>query len=117
MQAVWDGAPVTARDVHDRLLAETGWAYTTVKTLLTRLAEKGVLAVRREAGASVYDPLLDRDAAQRSAVRALLAQAFGGALSPMMRFLADESELSDRDRKTLELLLEKAESDDAEPTT
>ena len=41
MHAVWAlrGA-VTVRQVHEHLDAETGWAYSTVKTLMERLVEK-----------------------------------------------------------------------------
>ena len=41
MQALWGRHPATARDVLEQVERETAWAYTTVKTLLARLVEKG----------------------------------------------------------------------------
>ena len=40
MNALWKGWPATARQIADRLPEEVNWAYTTIKTMLTRLADK-----------------------------------------------------------------------------
>ena len=112
MQVVWDGPPVAARDVHDALSAETGWAYTTVKTLLERLVEKGALRAAREGRATSYEPVLERGDARRSAVHNLVDQAFGGAVTPLLRFLSTDERLSASERAELSRLLEQAEDDD-----
>ena len=39
MNALWQKHPATARNIMERLDRRVNWAYTTVKTLLTRLAE------------------------------------------------------------------------------
>ena len=40
MNALWENFPATARQIADGLGDEVDWAYTTIKTMLTRLAEK-----------------------------------------------------------------------------
>ena len=40
MNALWEDHPATARDIMDRLPTGVKWAYTTIKTMLTRLVEK-----------------------------------------------------------------------------
>jgi len=105
MNAVWDGAPVTARDVLDAVGDETAWAYTTVKTMLDRLADKGALEARRSDGATRYRPAVSRDEARRSATRSLAEKAFGGALGPMVHFLLGDRRLTKRERRELERLL------------
>lgn len=112
MQVVWDAAPVGARGVHDALAAETGWAYTTVKTLLERLVEKGALAARREGRATSYTARLDRQDARRSAVQALMDQAFGGGLAPLLQFLSADESLRPAERDELRRLLDEAEAED-----
>jgi len=37
MNALWEAHPATAREVAERLPGETTWAYTTIKTMLSRL--------------------------------------------------------------------------------
>ncbi len=99
MNSVWGRSAATARDVLEELEEETAWAYTTVKTILSRLADKGVLEVRKRANTSVYTPLLSRSAARRCAVHALMDRAFDGAFGPLMSFLIDDEKLSPEDRR------------------
>ena len=106
MQALWQGAPATARDVQDRLAADTGWAYTTVRTLLERLVEKGVVQASKEANTSWYEPRLTREQAQRTAVRSLVEKAFDGTVGSLLQHLIVEERLSKRDRDKLAALLE-----------
>src|SRR4051812_43864243 len=104
MNAVWEKQTASARDVLECLEDETGWAYTTVKTMLARLVEKGALKVRLRANTSLYEPILTRRQARRSAVRALATRAFDGAFGPLLHFLVSE-QLSPRQREELLRLL------------
>jgi predicted transcriptional regulator len=48
MAQLWDAVePLTVRQVHERLSAERDLAYTTVMTVLDRLAKKGVVVQER----------------------------------------------------------------------
>ena len=40
MKALWQDWPATARQVADRLGDDVNWAYTTIKTMLSRLTDK-----------------------------------------------------------------------------
>lgn len=113
MQAVWQRTPATARDVLEVVGGETDWAYNTVKTLLGRLVEKGVLSERRRANQSVYEPRVTRDAARRSALRGLVERAFGGSLSTLVQHMASEERLSKKDRERLAKLLADADREEA----
>ena len=106
MNAVWEHAPATARAVCDALAGTQGWAYTTVKTLMERLVEKGALVGRRAGPADVYSPVLPRTQARRNALRALLSRAFGGGVAPLVHHLLGEEHLSERDRAELRRLLD-----------
>jgi BlaI family penicillinase repressor len=109
MHAVWGKAPVTARQVRERLPKGTAWAYTTVKTFLDRLVEKGVLGAERRAGATVYTARLSRRQARQAAVRELLEKAFEGAVGPMMHFLLGDRKLGAKERAELKRLLRESE--------
>lgn len=97
MREVWERAPATARDVLDGLGRSSTWAYTTVKTLLTRLEAKGAVRERMDGNTAVYEPLISETDARRSAVRDLVERAFGGSLAPMVRYLVDEGDLTAAD--------------------
>lgn len=112
MQIVWERGSATARDVTDALAADTGWAYTTVKTLLSRLAAKGVLRETMRAHQAVYEPAVARDAAKRTALRDVVDRAFGG-LVPMVRFVLEDEEMDPRERAKLRKLLADLDAKDA----
>lgn len=107
MNALWQHAPATARDVQMAVQSRSNWAYTTVKTLLARLVDKNAVGVKMRGNASVYSPLVTRAAARKLAVHDLLDRAFDGAFGPLLHFLADDSALTDKDRKELTELLSK----------
>lgn len=105
MKVLWDRGSATAREVHEALREETGWAYTTVRTMLGRLAEKGAVRAVKSGSAGSFEPAVTRRSARRSAVRALIDRAFAGAVGPFLHFMLEEERLSERDRRELRRLL------------
>ena len=105
MKALWEKHPATARDVMDRLPAGVKWAYTTIKTMLTRLVEKKVIREAKQGNTSVYDPLISQRKARLSAFRSLLETAFDGAMGPLVHFLVEEEQLTPKQRKELAKLV------------
>lgn len=108
MRAVWERPPASARDVLDRAGSETGWAYTTVKTLLARLVEKGALRMTMRGNVSLYEPRLTMRQARIAAVRALIDRAFDGTFGSLLQHLIAEEKLSAKDRAALARLIEDA---------
>ncbi len=112
MRAVWQRHPASARDVLNALASETAWAYTTVKTFMARMVEKGALKVRMRANTSLYEPLITESQARRSAIRSLLDKAFDGTAAPLMSFLLEDEKLSRKDRKILAALVDESKERD-----
>jgi BlaI family transcriptional regulator, penicillinase repressor len=106
MNALWGTHPASARDVLERLEPRTDWAYTTVKTMLTRLEAKGAVQSRIRANTALYEPVLTRSQARRSALKALAEAAFDGAFGSMMHFLVSERSLTKKQKDALKRLLE-----------
>lgn len=62
MEQLWMvGAPVTVRQVHESLSSSRELAYTTVMTVLDRLARKGSVVQSRDGRAYRYAPAISRD--------------------------------------------------------
>jgi len=107
MNALWQKHPATARDIMDRLDRPVNWAYTTIKTMLTRLVEKKAVGEVKQGNTSVYEPLVSQRKARLSAFRSLLDQAFDGAVGPLVHFLAEEEQLTAQEKAELKELLER----------
>ena len=108
MNALWRKHPATAREVLDQMVPETAWAYTTLKTLLTRLVEKGAVREEKQGNASVYTPLLEQSEARTEAVSSLVERVFDGAAASLLQHLLAEKKLSRRDRDELSAMLQKS---------
>ena len=108
MSALWQRSPATVRDVLEAVADDTDWAYSTVKTLLARLADKGAVAVRKRANTSLFEPLVSRDEARRSALRSLLDRAFDGTFGALVHHLVADEELGGDEAAELRAMLARA---------
>ena len=78
MDRLWaSSTPLTVRDVHEELAGHRKIAYTTVMTVLDRLAKKHVVRQERAGRAFRYSPSASRE----QMVAELMLDALGGAPS------------------------------------
>lgn len=85
MERLWaSSTPLTVRQVHEELAADRDLAYTTVMTVLQRLARKRLVIQRREDRAHRYSPAQPRE----DMVAALLVDALGQAPDSNVRTAA-----------------------------
>jgi predicted transcriptional regulator len=76
MNVLWDaGEALTVRQVHERFAGRRDLAYTTVMTVLDRLAKKGVVAQARADRAYRYSAVQTRE----ELTAALMLDALGAA--------------------------------------
>jgi BlaI family penicillinase repressor len=91
LKALWKLGEASVKDVRGELAPGRNLAYTTVMTLLERLARKGA-ATRRKAGRMfIYAPALARDHLRRVAVQELAASLFDGSPDELLGFLQGQS--------------------------
>ena len=114
MNALWQGYPATAREIAERVPKSTKWAYTTVKTMLSRLVAKGALKEAKRGNASIYQPRVTRSRARLQALKALAGDAFDGAFGTLVHFLVEQEKLSETEREKLLEILDERGGDSAE---
>ena len=106
MNALWAHHPATARELTEYLPDHVNWAYTTIKTMLTRLVVKKAVSERKRRNTSVYEPLVSQTRARGSALQSLIHQAFGGSVEPLVHSLLDDQKLSKKEREKLIKLIQ-----------
>ncbi|GAA2529453.1 BlaI/MecI/CopY family transcriptional regulator [Winogradskya consettensis] len=105
MRQLWDaGEPLTVRQVHERLSGERGLAYTTVMTVLDRLAKKGVVTQQKADRAYRYAPAQSRE----EMTAALMLDALGTAPDAAARDAALAHFVGRIDPSALEAAIEAA---------
>lgn len=77
MKVLWELGPDTPRSELEGGLAPFGWAANTVNTYLSRLADKGFVAVRREGRTNLYTPLVGREDYLSFDSRAVVDRLYG----------------------------------------
>jgi BlaI family transcriptional regulator, penicillinase repressor len=107
MEALWESAPQTASEVTKVLRESTNWAENTVRTLLTRLVDKGALKTAENAsGTRTYLPAVKRETCVRAESQSFLDRIFGGAAKPLLIHFAQNSKLTPEEVRELKKLLD-----------
>ena len=93
MKALWrakKGSVAEVRELHNQMFG-AGLAYTTVMTLLGRLAAKGAVRVDRERQPFIYRPAHKEESVLRRRVKQFVETVFdGNAMALVLRLVEDE---------------------------
>lgn len=109
MEALWESAPQTASELTRALRPKMNWAENTVRTLLTRLMEKGALNTgENSAGTRTYLPAVKREACVRAAGESFMQRVFGGAAKPLLVHFAQNSKLTAGEVRELKKILDQS---------
>lgn len=108
LRILWRRQPATARQVLDEYNAGSPrrLKYTTVMTLLTRMAEKGVLDVDRERQPFTFSPCVSREQMLGQRIREFVETFFDGQPLDLALRLVEEADLDDSSLRRLEERLE-----------
>jgi predicted transcriptional regulator len=104
--------PVTVRQVADEFAATEGVGRTTILNVMVRLWRKGFLARRAGVGvggAHLYSAKQEQPRLVRRLIGEFVGEVLGGSVSPFVAYLAEESKLTDDDRRQLAQLLRQLE--------
>lgn len=105
MSVLWERGPSTVTEVQEALADEL--AYTTVLTLLRVLEEKGHVTHTTEGRAHRYAPLVERQAAGRSALERITERLFGGSPELLLTRLVEDGDLTEDELRRMRDLLQR----------
>lgn len=100
MEIIWrKGCEVSVRDVHEVLVARREVAYTTVMTIMGRLADKKLLHKRKEGKAFYFLPSLTREGFTEKVVGSVVDSLLEDFADATLAHLVNR--VSARDQETL----------------
>ena len=109
MEALWESSPQTASELTKTLRPTMHWAENTVRTLLTRLIEKGaVKTAENSSGTRTYLPAVKREACVRAEGESFMQRIFGGAAKPLLVHFAQNSKLTAEEVRELKKILDQS---------
>lgn len=107
MEVLWHKGTATVGDVMEGLSKDHPVAYNTVLTLMRILERKGYVQHTKDGRAFVYQPVVDRGEASRTAVRQLLNRFFNNSPELLMLNLLRDETIDDREIERLRALTDK----------
>ena len=110
MKALWELGPASVADVRAEL-SRRGHevAYTTVMTLLGRLATKQAVQVDKAREPFVYKPAHRRESVLRDRLREFVREVFDGKADSLVLRLVEDESLSRADLAKIEKMIADAE--------
>jgi len=87
MNTLWPLGEATVREIRDRLAPRRARAYTTIMTIMDRLARKGVVERRKVGRAYVYRAKLAAQEARTQALAQIVDNFFGGSKDALLAHL------------------------------
>lgn len=89
LDALWDQGPLTTPEVHAHVGLPRKLAYTTILTVLQRLAKKGLVVRSSGQRSHLYSAALTRDAYRERAAQSVAATLLGYGDVGVAAFLAE----------------------------
>ncbi|HYD79050.1 MAG TPA: BlaI/MecI/CopY family transcriptional regulator [Paucimonas sp.] len=60
LKVLWKEQPLSAREIHERAVAELAWSFSSTRKTLERMLEKQMVSQRTEHGVQVYAAAVDK---------------------------------------------------------
>lgn len=105
LKLLWRYQRLSAREIHNHLAIERGWAYSTTRTVLERMVKKGQLRKHSLHGLNVYAPELAKVPTLATLVRDFTRRVFDIRASAAIPMFAESDLLDEEELKELEALL------------
>ena len=93
MNTLWPIGEGTVREIRDQLAPRRPRAYTTIMTIMDRLARKGIVERRKSGRAYISRPSLSVEDARTHALGQIVESFFGGSRETAAAYLRDGSAL------------------------
>jgi len=111
MEIVWSAGPATVGQIVEAIPEAERPAYNTVQTIMKILERKGYVEHRAEGRAFVYQAVVDRDAAARTALSHVMQRFFGGSPRALALNLIEGDHLTEDELDELQRTISRAKED------
>lgn len=102
MRELWQaGTQMPSSEIASRLNPTTGWSFSTVSTLLSRMVEKGSVSYEKRGKAYYYFPLFSEKEYHKRELQAFLGKLYDGSVRKLLAELVDNREMTQEDLEEL----------------
>ncbi|MFQ5563224.1 MAG: BlaI/MecI/CopY family transcriptional regulator [Parvularculaceae bacterium] len=105
LKLLWRRKSLSARQIGDALMSELGWSYSTLRTVLERMCEKGLVEKRHAEGRNVYAAAVGKITLLSRMIRDFSGRVLEIDAAPPAVLFADSKLLSEEEIDELEKIL------------
>lgn len=114
MECLWEESPRTLMQIVKEMNGQTGWAKSTVTTMVSRMEGKGLLRFVDGGKAKLIYPAVSREEVAAQESNSLLNRVFGGSVTSLMAQFVNSRSISREEIDGLYELLRQAEAESSE---
>lgn len=107
LKHLWRNKRMSAREVHGEITEEFNWTYSTVRTVLDRMTEKGIVSKTNQNGANIYKAEVSKILVLGRMISDFSNRVLELDKTPTAAFFADSKLLSEKELEELEEMLDK----------
>jgi predicted transcriptional regulator len=112
LRHVADRGAITVGEAAQEFGTTRGLARSTVLTMMERLRRKGYLARRLSEGVYRYRALSSTAEVLKGAVQRFVERHLDGSVSPLLAYLSETGDLSEKERRELERIVARLDAAD-----
>jgi len=112
LQHVWALGTASVSDVHERVLQSREVAYTTVMTVMKKLASKGYLTFEKEGNAYIYRAAQPQETVRQDLLQGLMDKVFAGSPRALIQTLVRDESLSPTELDDIRQIVESIRRED-----
>lgn len=105
LKLLWGAKEMNAREIHDEIADDFGWSYSTVRTVLERMFEKGLIAKYPVDGVNIYEAEVGKVAILGRMIADFSKRVMELDTAPAAAFFSDSKLLSEDELTELEAML------------
>lgn len=111
LKQLWRNKEMNAREIHTEIADQFGWSYSTVRTVLERMSEKGLISKTPVEGVNVYEAEVGKVAILGRMISDFSKRVLELDAAPTAAFFAESKLLSENELEELEAVLSRWEEE------
>lgn len=112
MECLWREPNLTLKQIADNI-KDTKWSYTTIRTMVTRLMEKGVIDADKSSTSNFkYFSVVPEKKCKVEETKSFLKRVFNGSAAMMVNTLAKQEALSKKEILEIKKIIENMDGDE-----
>lgn len=110
MKILWKNSPITSSEIIRILKEYISWSPKTIHTLINRLVDKDIIAVKKQKPFYLYSPKISEEECRSIETKSFLKKVYNGSIHLLISNFIEDEKLSEEEIKELKRILDTEDS-------